>query len=138
MSAKRGIEQGKSPQKRQRLELGRESSIEEKPSGPEKVFRDLLSKASADDVVWEYNLFLNRLSYHMTQKRRNEVIDKVGKLLQVGEAKKILAKNDPSARPRFTSQSVNETPLLDALSNVLGSSLIFITPPTLLCIYCRC
>ena len=42
MSAKRGIEQGKSPQKRQRLESGRESSIEEKPSGPEKVFMDLL------------------------------------------------------------------------------------------------
>ena len=131
MSAKRGLDQDESPKKRPRMELPK--------SDPKKAtFEALLKRATPDDVVWEFNFFLKTLSHNMIPQQRNELVQKVKNNLKVVEAKKELSKRDVHADPLFTSTSVNETPLLDALSTLFGSSLVYITPPTRMCFHCRC
>ena len=140
MSAKRGLDQGESsPKKRRRTELLDSNPIEGVPPDPKKAsFEALLKRATADEVVWEFNFFLKSLSHNMIPNQRNDIVHNVRKHLRVVEAKKELARRDVNADPFFSSSSVTETPLLDALSTLFGRSLIYITPPTRMCILCRC
>ena len=121
------------------MELLDSNPVEGVPPDPKKAsFEALLKRATADEVVWEFNFFLKSLSHNMIPNQRNDIVHNVRKHLRVVEAKKELARRDVNADPFFSSSSVTETPLLDALSTLFGRSLIYITPPTRMCILCRC
>ena len=136
MSVKRGLDQGNSPKKRPRFELS--NPVQAAPPDPKKAaFEEALRRATPDDVLWEFNFFIKTLSHNMVPQQRNEIVQKVRVSLKVIEAKKEVTKRDVNADPLFSSKSATETPILDALATYLGSSLIYLTPPTRMCIHCR-
>ena len=69
MSAKRGLDQGESsPKKRRRTELLDSNPVEGVPPDPKKAsFEALLKRATADEVVWEFNFFLKSLSHNISK-----------------------------------------------------------------------
>lgn len=100
-----------------------------------KAFEAALVKATDDDIDWQYMCFMKQLPTTLPEGTRLNWIRKVRRLLKIAEVKKRIRK-----MPRlkeFTSTSLDQTPVLDAMSAYIGMSWRILAAPTSSCLLCK-
>ena len=100
-----------------------------------EIFEAARNSASDDDLIWEYSCFVKQLPPTLPLSIRNSWLKKVSKLLEIRKVRRRLRN---SSRPMtFHSSSLSQTPVLDAMSTMLGQGWRIMAPPTLTCLMCK-
>ena len=123
------------PANKVKQDTGKEDKRDASPNEKFKVFKSALEKATDDDIDWQFMCFMKQLPPTLPEQTRLKWIRKVRMLLKITEVKKRIRKT-----PRckiFTSTSLDETPVLDAMSAYIGMSWRILTPPTSSCLLCK-
>lgn len=100
-----------------------------------KLFEAALEVATDDQIYWEYMCFIKQLPLTLPENIRKNWTRKVTKHLKIKALKRRLRRN--SRLPTFNSSSLDQTPVLDAMSTMLGQGWRIIAPPTSDCIHCK-
>ena len=137
-----GEKESEEVQKRQHLEGIKRSTTDSSPEvkcgeDKEKYFARILYAESKEDIYSEYQMFLKRLP-PLKNSQRVQFSSKVRKELKIYDIEstlKVDTKKLKSVSP--VPDSGRKTPIMDALSINLGTSLNFLVPPTTRCLLCN-
>ena len=110
------------------------SQIEAKKQDPKNTYFNTVYGNSSDiDILWEYETLRRVLPKNLLPNIRHDLLSKVRQHLKIFEVRERLERITNNS---FHSKTDLSTPILDALSVLLGYSLVIICPPTSTCIYC--
>ena len=116
----------------------REGDGEARDEGEEamkrKIFEQAKKRSSPEDRIWELLFFMRTLPPYLPSSIKDSLIKQVKTHLMIEGDEKMLYKS-PATTP--SSREWYETPLLDALSTMLGFNLKVIAPPTNVCLNCH-
>ena len=99
-----------------------------------KIFEEAMKRSSPDDRMWELLFFLRTLTPYLPSSIRDDLVEQVKAHLMIEGDEKLLSFNIPGCT---SPREWYETPLLDALSTMLGKNLKVIAPPTKFCLQCH-
>jgi hypothetical protein len=116
-------------------DTGKEDKKDDSQKEKFEVFKSALEKATDDDIDWQFMCFMKQLPTTLPEEIRLKWLRKVRLLLKITEVKKRIRKTP--RRKVFTSTSLDETPVLDAMSAYIGMSWRILTPPTSTCLLCQ-
>ena len=99
------------------------------------LFKAAMEKATDDDIDWEFLCFMKQLPTTLPGDTRMKWINKVRKHLKITAVKKRIRKNPRNKE--FTTTILDQTPVLDAMSAMIGMSWRILAPPTSTCLLCK-
>ena len=108
---------------------------EEEADQKTKQFEASLKMATDDEIYWEYMCFIKQLPLTLPPSIRKNWIKKLRKHLKIKALGRRLRRK--FTLPTFNSSSLDQTPVLDAMSTMVGQGWRIIAPPTSDCIKCK-
>ena len=99
-----------------------------------KMFEEAMRRSKPEDRIWELLFFLRTLPPYLPSSIRDDLVKQVKAHLLIEGDDRLLF-NQPACSA--SCREWYETPLLDALSTLLGKNLKVIAPPTKFCLQCH-
>ena len=109
---------------------GKKNDIDTKVEHFQKVYMS----STNGDILWEFETLCRLLPTSLLPQVKDKIISEVKQHLKVTTVNEIFRKTNIE---RTYSQHSLATPILDAISVLLGYSLTVIAPPTNICLYCQ-
>lgn len=118
-----------------KMETKKENKKDDNKTEKFKAFKEALQKATDDDIDWEFLCFMKQLPTTLPEETRMKWIKTVRKHLKIMLVKKRIRKTP--RRKEFTTTILDQTPVLDAMSALIGMSWRILAPPTSSCLLCK-
>ena len=104
--------------------------------GKENVMK-VYESATDDNIIWEYSTFLKTIPNTIPLQAQGKIMADVNRHLNIYDVKERVRKRKEHNLSIKYCNKTTSTPILEALSAMLGYSLIIIAPPTSNCLYCK-